>query len=52
MLATSQKALKEYLHEAKDHKIVNERVDEQGNTFLYMQYPPQLLEKIVADDLN
>ena len=36
MLATSQKALKEYLHEAKDHKIVQERVDDQGCTFLYM----------------
>ena len=39
MLATSQKALKEYLLEAKDHKIVQERVDDQGVTFLYMHYP-------------
>ena len=52
MLATSQKGLKEYLHEAKDHRIVQERVDDQGSTFLYMQYPAQLLEKIVNEDLN
>lgn len=52
MLATSQKGLKEYLHEAKDHKIVQERVDDQGSTFLYMQYPAQLLQKIVEDKLD
>ena len=39
MLATSQKALKEYLLEAKDHKIVQERIDNNGNTYLYMNYP-------------
>ena len=52
MLATSQKGLKEYLHEAKDHKIVQERVDEHGSTFLYMHYPTTLLERIVNEDLN
>lgn len=52
MLATSQKALKEYLNEAKDHKIVQERVDEQGSTWLFMSYPTQLLQKIVDEDLN
>ena len=52
MLATSQKALKEYLFEAKDHKIVQERVDEQGITFLWMHYPAQLLQKIVDNTLD
>jgi len=52
MLATSQKALKEYLNEAKDHRIVQERVDEQGIMYLCMHYPSQLLQKIVDNDLN
>ena len=44
MLATSQKTLKEYLNEAKDHKVVHERVEQvSGITMLYMQYPVQLL---------
>ena len=46
MLATSQKGLKEYLNEARDHKIVQERVDDAGNTYLYMHYPTHMLEKI------
>ena len=41
--------MKDYLHEAKDHKVVLERTDEQGFTYLYMNYPVQLLEKIVSD---
>jgi len=51
MLANNQKAVKEYLAEAKDHKVVLERVDE-GYTFLYMPYPPIVLEKIVNDTLD
>ena len=51
MLANNQKALKEYLAEAKDHKVVLERVDE-GYTYLYMNYPPIVLEKIVNDTLD
>ena len=51
MLANNQKALKEYLAEAKDHKVVLERVDE-GYTYLYMNYPPIVLEKIVSDTLD
>ena len=49
MLATSQFSLKEYLHEAKDHKIVQERVGDDGVTYLYMAYPSVILEKIVND---
>ena len=36
MLATSQKALKEYLHEAKEHKIIYEYMDDGGNTYIGM----------------
>ena len=48
MLATSQMGLKEYLNEAKDHKVVLEKIDaESGITYLYMAYPPPLLQWIV-----
>jgi len=40
MLAHSHKNLKEYLHEAKDHKIVVEKTNEEGNTLLFMPFPP------------
>jgi hypothetical protein len=31
MLAYSQKAIKEYLHEAKDHKVIHEKTDGNGH---------------------
>jgi len=34
MLALSTKSLKDYLVEAKDHKIIVERIDAQGFTYL------------------
>ena len=52
MIATSQKGLKDYLNEAKDHKMVLERVDEQGNTILFMSYPTQVLQKIADNCLK
>jgi len=52
MLAHSHKGLKDYLHEAKDHKIVLERVNEEGQTVLSMPYVPQVLEKIVNNQLH
>jgi hypothetical protein len=36
MLAFSQKQIKDYLHEAKDHKVILERTDENGHQILYM----------------
>ncbi|TNV78862.1 hypothetical protein FGO68_gene498 [Halteria grandinella] len=52
MLAFSQKAIKDYLHEAKDHKVIHERTDENGHQILFMTYNPVLLEKISNDELN
>ena len=52
MLAHSQKMLKDYLAEAKDHKVVLERIDDSGATLMYMNYPPLLLEKIANEILN
>ena len=49
MLAHSHKNLKEYLHEAKDHKIVIEKTNEDGNTILVMPYHTTVLEKIAND---
>lgn len=45
-VAYSQKGLRDYLHEAFDHKIVNERMDERAQTIVFMNYPTVLLEKI------
>ena len=52
MLALSTKSLKDYLLEAKDHKIITERIDQQGFTYLQMSYAPHLLEKIAKDQLD
>jgi hypothetical protein len=52
MLAFSQKMIKDYLHEAKDHKVILERTDENGHQILYMGYPVVLLEKVANDELN
>ena len=51
MACTNQKSLKEYLSEAKDHKVVTEKV-EDGRTYLYMNFPTSVLEKIVNDTLD
>lgn len=51
MVAHSQKTLKDYLHEAKDHKVVIEKTDEQGFVFLLINYPTNVLEKIVNEEL-
>ena len=52
MLVNNQKGLKDYLAEAKDHKVVLERLDESGYTYLFMNYTPQILEKIINDTLE
>ena len=52
MLITSTKLLKEALREAQDHKIVIERQNEKGDTYYNIPYPPQLLQKIVDDNLE
>lgn len=44
--------MKEYLNEAKDHKVVQERTDVDGQTYFFMNYPPMLLEKIATEMLN
>ena len=51
-VATSQKGLKDSLNEAKDHKVVHEKTDDQGHQMLTMTYPVVLLEKIANDELN
>ena len=52
MLCTNQKGLKDYLAESKSHKIVIERIDEHGYTWLFMPYNPVVLQKIVSDTLD
>ena len=52
MLCNNQKGLKDYLNEAKDHKVVLEKIDDNGYTFLYINYPPVILDKIVNETLN
>lgn len=52
MLCHDNKQMREYLNEAKDHKVVQERVDESGQTLFFMNYPEMLLEKIVKEMLT
>lgn len=52
MLAHNMAGLKELLNEAKDHKLVLERTDEDGQVFFYMNYSNIILEKISKDMLN
>lgn len=46
MVAQSQKQLKELLAESRDHKVVDERI-EDGITYLYFNPPLQLIQKIL-----
>ena len=46
MLCYNNQSMKEYLNEAKDHKVVMEKTDEDGQTYFYMPYASNLLEKI------
>lgn len=52
MLCGDSKALKEYLNEAKDHKVVQEYVNDQNHTCFYMPFNEMLLDKIAKNNLN
>ena len=52
MIQQTSKQLKEQLSEAKDHKVVIEKLDENGNIVFSMNYPAYLLEKIVNIDTS
>jgi len=52
MCCHSMKGLKDYLHEAMDHKILLEKNMEDGQSILMMPYPSVVLEKIVNDQLE
>jgi hypothetical protein len=52
MLCHSNKDLKDFLNEAKDHKVVLEKVDEGGSKILFMNYNHLLLEKIALQQLD
>ena len=52
MVAYNSKAIKDYLLEAKDHKVVIEKTDDKGNIILMINYPTNILEKIANDQLN
>ena len=52
MLCNNQKGLKEYLAEARDHKVVLERTDDSGYTYMFMTYPTSVLQKIVNNTLD
>ena len=52
MLAYNQKGIKDYLHEAKDHKIIHEKNDENGHQILFMKYDNHILEKIANELLE
>jgi hypothetical protein len=46
MLAFSEKQLKEYLVEARDHHMTTERRDPKGEIFLTLNYSAEVLQSI------
>jgi len=50
MLAYSKKMVIDYLREAKDHKVIHERTDDNGLLTLYMTYSSHVMDIIVNDD--
>ncbi len=51
MLVYAQKPLKEYLSEARDHKVIIEKEESDGKTHIYMNYPRAILEKLIQKEL-
>ncbi|CAI2366543.1 unnamed protein product [Moneuplotes crassus] len=46
------KNLKEILREIRDHKILFEREDKEGNSYLYLKLKATILEKIIHNQLQ
>jgi hypothetical protein len=51
-LLSDIKTLKDLLREVRDHKILFEKEDKDGNTFMYLKLKSNILEKIINNDLN
>lgn len=51
-LVPDRKTLIQLLTEVKDHKLLFERTDKDGNTFMYLKLKANILEKIVNNKLN
>lgn len=47
----SSRDLKQQLQEAKDHKVVLEKM-EDTQTMYYMPFPGHMLDKILSDELQ
>ena len=47
MLSHSNQGIKDLLREAKDHKVILEKPDENGKLTYQMNYPPHVLEMVV-----
>jgi len=46
------KTLKELLREVRDHKILFEREDKEGNSYMYLKLKNNILEKINNNELG
>lgn len=46
------KTLKDLLHEVRDHKLLFEKEDKDGNSYLYLKLKSNILEKIVNNQFN
>jgi len=51
MLVSTPKQLKDSLVEFIDHKVVSEKEENDGKTHLHINFPKDILEKIIADKL-
>ncbi|CAI2366927.1 unnamed protein product [Moneuplotes crassus] len=49
---TDIKTLKDILREIRDHKILFEREDKEGNSYLYLKLKASILEKIIKNQLQ
>ena len=52
VLSDIKKTLKELLREVRDHKILFEKEDKEGNSYMYLKLKSNILEKIINDQLN
>jgi hypothetical protein len=51
MIVHTTKDLKDQLGEAKDHKMIIEKLSETGGILYQMKYPTNVLEKIVSGSI-
>eukprot|EP00742_Colponemidia_sp_Colp-10_P000926 GILJ01001004.1.p1 GENE.GILJ01001004.1~~GILJ01001004.1.p1 ORF type:complete len:475 (-),score=88.22 GILJ01001004.1:191-1615(-) len=52
MVVSTEGSMKMHLTELKDHQVVSTRRGANGKEYLYIPYPPSMLQKIIDDKLT